>query len=90
MRLEYDIEKRDKYGRQLAYVYELETYRNKVDVISPVGYEIMNGNEIFINATILKSGFASPLTIPPNVKYAKRFKELTQEARDNKRGLWQS
>ena len=90
VRLEYDIEKRDKYGRQLAYVYELETYRNKVDVISPVGYEIMNGNEIFINATILKSGFASPLTIPPNVKYAKRFKELTQEARDNKRGLWQS
>ena len=90
VRLEYDIEKRDKYGRQLAYVYELETYRNKVDVISPAGYEIMNGNEIFINATILKSGFASPLTIPPNVKYAKHFKELAQAARDNKMGLWQN
>jgi len=28
------------------------------------------------------------MTIPPNVKYADLFKELYEEAREQKRGLW--
>lgn len=43
----------------------------------------------FINAKIVQEGFASLLTIPPNVKYADLFLRLYQEARRNKRGLWQ-
>lgn len=42
----------------------------------------------FLNASIVKSGYASPMTIPPNVKYADLFQKLYQEARENKRGLW--
>lgn len=90
VRLEYDAQKRDKYGRLLAYVYDVGTYKNAGDVISPAGYEMVRGNQIFINATVVKSGYASPLTIPPNMKYAKLFKELYQNAREHKRGLWQN
>jgi micrococcal nuclease len=42
----------------------------------------------FVNAEIIKNGFAVIMTIPPNVKYADEFLKLQQEARENKRGLW--
>lgn len=66
--LEFDVEKHDKYGRILAYVY------------------LKDGT--FVNAEIVKQGYASLMTIPPNVKYADLFRRLYQEARINKRGLW--
>jgi len=42
----------------------------------------------FVNAEIVKQGYASVMTIPPNVKYADYFLKLSQEAREAKRGLW--
>ncbi len=42
----------------------------------------------FINAELIRQGYASVMTIPPNVKYADLFLKLAQEARENKRGLW--
>lgn len=68
VRLEFDVEKYDRYGRLLAYVY-LEDGR-------------------LVNAEIIKEGFASLMTIPPNVKYADEFLKWYREARENKRGLW--
>ncbi|MFH1398424.1 MAG: thermonuclease family protein [Candidatus Omnitrophota bacterium] len=68
VRLEFDLERKDKYGRLLAYVY------------------LQDGT--FINAEIVKQGFASLMTIPPNVKYADTFFKFYQEARENNRGLW--
>ncbi|MCM8779904.1 MAG: thermonuclease family protein [Candidatus Omnitrophica bacterium] len=68
VRLEFDVEKYDKYKRLLAYVY------------------LEDGT--FVNAEIVKQGYASLLTIPPNVKYADVFKELYRQARENRRGLW--
>ncbi len=68
VRLEFDVEKRDKYQRLLAYVY------------------LKDG--IFVNAEIVKQGYASLMTYPPNIKYVDTFKELYQEARVNNRGLW--
>ena len=68
VRLEFDVEKHDKYGRLLAYVY------------------LKDGT--FVNAEIVKQGFASLMTIAPNVKYADLFKALYKEARENNRGLW--
>jgi micrococcal nuclease len=41
-----------------------------------------------INEAMLISGFASPLTIPPNVRYAERFVALSRESRLAHRGLW--
>jgi micrococcal nuclease len=43
----------------------------------------------FVNAQIVKQGFASLMTIPPNVKYAELFLKLYREARENRRGLWE-
>ena len=43
----------------------------------------------FVNAKIVQEGYASLMTYPPNVKYADLFLKLYQEARQNKRGLWQ-
>ncbi len=68
VRLEFDAEKRDKYGRLLAYVY------------------LKDGT--FVNAEIIKQGYASLMTIPPNVKYSDLFRKLFKEAQGNKSGLW--
>jgi len=86
--LEFGVQKRDKYGRLLAYVYiEWETLYGK----SPSESYLMDDiYELFVNATIIKSGYATPMTIPPNVKYADLFKELYEEAREQKRGLWRN
>lgn len=68
VRLEYDVQPHDRYGRDLAYVY------------------LQDGR--MVNEWIIAQGYAYPLTIPPNVKYADRFKELFNEAREQRRGLW--
>lgn len=41
-----------------------------------------------LNEEIAKAGFALPMTIPPNVKYADRFNEASRYARAHARGLW--
>ncbi len=69
VRLEFDVQQRDKYGRLLAHVFISDT-------------------QLFLNAEILKQGYAEVMIIPPNVKYADYFQGLYQEARENKRGLW--
>jgi micrococcal nuclease len=68
VRLEYDVEQRDRYHRLLAYVY------------------LTDGT--FVNEKIIREGYAYPLTIPPNVRYADKFKQWFDEAREQKRGLW--
>lgn len=42
----------------------------------------------FVNAEIVKQGYASLMTIQPNTKYADLFLKLYQQARENKKGLW--
>lgn len=43
---------------------------------------------MFFNARLAAEGYASQMTIPPNVRYAELFTKLVVEARDNGRGLW--
>jgi len=66
--LEFDVQKRDRFERLLAYVY------------------LADGR--MINELMLKAGYASLMTIPPNVKYRDRFLKAYREARSMKRGLW--
>lgn len=42
----------------------------------------------FVNAELVRGGFASPLTIPPNVEHADDFARLSRKARRAGRGLW--
>lgn len=66
--LEFDVERYDKYGRTLAYIY------------------LFDGR--FLNDLIISSGYASPLTIPPNVKYKDLFLKSYKSSREKKIGLW--
>ena len=67
VRLEFDVERRDRYGRLLAYVY--------VDTL-------------FVNAELLRQGYAQLMTIPPNVRHVDEFVRLQRDAREAGRGLW--
>jgi micrococcal nuclease len=51
-------------------------------------YRVRDGR--FVNADLVRGGYAQPLTIPPNVRHAKRFTALAREARRGGRGLWRA
>jgi micrococcal nuclease len=40
------------------------------------------------NAMLVERGYATPLTIPPNVEYAELFVRAARRAREAARGLW--
>jgi len=128
VKLVFDVQERDKYGRLLAYVY---LPRRIIQVSGDMSlkdkflymssklrfkgtFEEIEGEQYwFLNAIIIEDGYATPLvpssstqpsallrasgeqsrttsevegmTIPPNVKYAELFKELYEEAREQKR-----
>jgi micrococcal nuclease len=42
------------------------------------------------NELLVSEGFAVPLTIPPNVRHAERFRGLARQARARAAGLWSS
>ena len=70
--LEFDVERYDHYGRLLAYVFVRDE----------------KGRRVFVNAEMVRNGFARTYTKPPNVRYADLFVRLQEEARKNRRGLW--
>jgi micrococcal nuclease len=45
-------------------------------------------DDTFVNEELLRRGFATTLTIPPNDKYADRFADIEREAGREGRGLW--
>ena len=45
-------------------------------------------NGTFVNAELVKRGYAVVMTVPPNVKHADTFVRLQREARENNRGHW--
>jgi micrococcal nuclease len=67
VRLDFGPERRDDYGRLLAYVYL---------------------GDRFVNAALVRGGYATTLTIAPNDRFAPLFDRLEQEAGNAGRGLW--
>ncbi len=49
-------------------------------------YRLPDG--LFVNAELLRQGFAQVLTVPPNVAHAETFATLGREAREAGAGLW--
>ena len=72
VRLEPDVQQRDRYGRLLAYVWVRRE----------------DGGEVMVNAELVRLGYAQVMTIPPNVRYTNTFLALQRQARDGHRGLW--
>ena len=69
VRLRFDAERHDRYGRLLAYVYRAR-------------------DGLFVNAALVRGGYATTLTIPPNTTHATQFAALERRARELRRGLW--
>ena len=44
--------------------------------------------QVFVNLELVREGFASVFTVPPNVRYAEEFLGAQHEAREEERGLW--
>ncbi|MEW6170348.1 MAG: thermonuclease family protein [Candidatus Omnitrophota bacterium] len=75
IRLEFDVQRKDKYGRVLAYCFAKSSNDSK--------------EEVFVNQEIVEQGYAMIYTMPPNVKFVDLFVRAQKEARENNRGLWQ-
>ena len=68
VRIDFDVEKRDRYHRLLGYVY------------------LPDGR--MLNDLVIRNGYASPMTIAPNVRYRGRFSKSFKYAREHRLGLW--
>ncbi len=53
-----------------------------------LAYVYRASDGLFVNAALLRGGYATTLTIAPNVRFADRFAALARQARDAGRGLW--
>jgi micrococcal nuclease len=82
VRMVFGVERRDVYGRLLAYVYVPQP-----TFTPPQGGESWLGGQLF-NAALLRRGLAHSLTIPPNDRFAVRFRHLELGAARAGRGLW--
>jgi micrococcal nuclease len=69
--LVYDVDRIDRYGRTLAYVYRAS-------------------DGLFVNASLVRDGYAVAFTVPPNVAKADEFVRLARQARQAGRGLWRA
>lgn len=67
VKLETDVQLKDRYGRLLAHIF-------------------IDG--VHVNEELVKAGWATTLTIPPNVKYVDKLLKAQQDARAAKLGIW--
>jgi micrococcal nuclease len=82
VRLLLGVERRDVYGRLLAYVW----------VVPPAGagrtHLRARSRPRFLEAELLRRGLARTLPFPPNTRFAERFAALQATAARSGRGLW--
>ena len=74
VRLVFGAERRDPYDRLLAYVY--------------TGGRGQPGNARFVNAALVRQGYARTLEIAPNTDHAPQLRRLQAQAGRDGRGLW--
>lgn len=72
--LQKDVSDTDKYGRLLRLIF----------------LPLPNGQILFVNDYLVREGFARVLIYPPDVKYNEKFRQAENEAKENKRGLWEN
>jgi micrococcal nuclease len=53
-----------------------------------LAYVYRSSDGLFVNAELVRSGYAKPLAIRPNVSHAGEFRRLASSARRAGRGLW--
>jgi micrococcal nuclease len=71
-------------GKRVSLEFDVEKYDRYERLLAYV--YLKDGT--FVNAEIVKQGYASLMTFPPNVKYVDLFLKLFREAHQEERGLW--
>jgi len=79
-----DYMKRLLEGKKVRLEYDVSRYDQYGRTLAYV--YLKDGT--FVNADLVKKGYATVMTIPPNVKYADTFVKLSQKARGQGKGLW--
>ncbi len=74
------------YGQRVRLEYDVEAHDKYNRTLAYVYLE----DGTFVNQKIIQEGYAYPMTVPPNVRYAHQFKQWFDEARSQNRGLWRS
>ncbi|MBI2831336.1 MAG: thermonuclease family protein [Chloroflexi bacterium] len=46
--------------------------------------------DTFVNAELVRLGLARAVAIPPDIKYKELFEKLEREAREARRGIWET
>lgn len=72
-------------GEKVRLVYDVERH-DRYDRTLAYVYRASDG--LFVNAALVRDGYASAYTYPPNVAHADELVALQREARDAGRGLW--
>ena len=80
----YEFTKNLVQGKRVSLEFDVERYDRYKRLLAYV--YLKDGT--FVNAEIVRQGYASLMTYPPNVKYADLFQKFYREARENRRGLW--
>ena len=47
-------------------------------------------DDLFVNAELVRRGYATVATFPPNVRHVDRLLRAQREAREGRRGLWRA
>ena len=71
-------------GKRVSLEFDVEKYDTYKRLLAYVFLK----DGTFVNAEIVRQGYASLMTISPNVRYSDLFLQLYREAREKKRGLW--
>ncbi len=72
-------------GEQVRLMRDVEE-RDRYGRLLAYVYRARDG--LFVNAELARLGYAQPLSIPPDVRFADRFAGLARQAREHGRGLW--
>lgn len=55
-----------------------------------LAYVYRTSDNLFVNAELARQGYATTLTLPPNIAMASEFRTLVSQAREANVGLWHS
>lgn len=72
-------------GERVRLVEDVESHDRYGRRLAYV-YRVSDG--LFVNAELVRQGFATPATYPPNVAHADELAALARRARRDRRGLW--
>lgn len=74
-------------GRKVRLVHDAEE-RDRYGRL--LAYVYREPDDLFVNAELVRRGYATVATFPPNVRHVDELTRLAREAREGSRGLWKA